>query len=257
MKSKKRALQESPTFFDLLDESAIPSAGITKTETEQATLCEQLYEIESEYSTSMTLEDYQEAFDDGRISTSDYPLNAEATTDLTLCAATPVVNIHLDKYVYGQSLRRFDAEKWAKDALLCAHVSDNLAELRYRFLSENVKKLQKEKEKNLREIKLIQHIESEAFSFRPIHIRLSEEKELWNEIALGEAYVFTFFNAIRKLERMRLASESIALAKARKPFPAFSSSGDIENTFTLQIKKDSRPLFDEMIVHGRRNSFVL
>ncbi|MCQ2286087.1 MAG: hypothetical protein MJZ76_04350 [Bacteroidales bacterium] len=250
-------MTQSPTLFDLFDATS-QTAVCTPGKSDSKTSAQLLFEAESLIGQPLNIDSLIDILETGIVSCTGIYFNATASS-IGKFTEHSNIRVHLNKLVVHphSSDAQFDVLFFRKCAKMVAHIADALVEHKLMALNDKINYLQQSSRRHQRDLCFLQKIKEDTSNFRPIEIKLQNEKSMLTALGLAHPYDFDFLCEIRKLFEVALASESVALTKKRGAFPCFSSSGDIYNDFSFRLRNEAPNIFDEMIMYGRRNQFIL
>ncbi len=250
-------MYDSPTLFDQLEKkgAATNCATVEHLWVEQSEL---LYNQEIIYNDRLQYDKFCQPIKEETISYPEKILSAPTAADIPEFSKTLVLKINLNRFICTDNCGDtvFDMALFMAQANTIAHIADDLFEMKMDGIAKAAAQLRNGPAKRQREVIFLENIREQQLALRQVAIKFLHEKALLSAIGLVAPYDIAFISEIKDIFTIKIAEESVAMAKSRGTFPAFTAAADINQQLTKKIQQKSPPLFDDMMKFGRRNSFI-
>ena len=246
-------MHETPTLFDRIGTEGAVGGGTT-----MQFWVELLYNQEVTYNDKLSYDEFCGPIKGETISLPEKDISAPTVDDIPDFSRILTIKVNLSKFICTDSCgdTAFDMERFIAQARATAHIADDLLDLKMAGMAQAVSQLRKSSVKHQRESVFIENLREQLAATRQLAFKFLYEKQLLSSIALSHPYDTAFISEIKRIFILKITEESVNMAKSRGAFPAYTSAADANEQFARRIQLNSQPLFEEMIMFGRRNTFV-
>ena len=247
----------SPTLFDQLEKKAT-ATDLAAAGQAWAGQSELIYNQEIRHGDKLPYDTFCQPIKDETISYPEKILSAPTAADIPEFSKLLSLKINLNRFICTDSsgYTTFDMERFMAQANTIAHIADDLFEIKMEGIAKAATQLRNGPAKRQREVIFLENIREQQLALRQVSIKFLHEKALLAALGLAAPYDIAFISEIKDIFTIKIAEESVAMAKSRGAFPAFTAAADINQQLTKKIQQKSPPLFDDMMKFGRRDSFI-
>jgi ribonucleotide reductase alpha subunit len=175
-----------------------------------------------------------------------------------------LMSLNLFSYVVNPFTDKayFDFDLFNKDVIEAQRYMDDIIDLEIEKIDKIITKVKSDPEDEfikIYELNLWEKIKEKAIQGRRTGLGITAEGDMIAAMGLryGTDEATDFAVEVHKQLKLSAYRSSVIMAKERGCFPIYSPINEIENPFINRIKNEDIRLYDDMVMHGRRNIALL